>query len=74
MLNIDGYHFYRQDRNLHGGEVACYVQNQIPVKVRRDLAIDPLHQLSHDQGCGAMMDGKSTQQTNKQVMSDGHQH
>lgn len=38
-LNIDGYIIYRQDRNLYGGGVACFVQSEIPVKVRSDLSV-----------------------------------
>lgn len=31
---IPGCNIYRKDRNMHGGGVAIYIQNHIPVKVR----------------------------------------
>lgn len=34
---IQGYSIYRKDRNTFGGGVAFYIQNQIPVKIRKDL-------------------------------------
>ena len=36
-LMIHGYNIFRKDRNAHGGGVAFYIQNHIPVKVRQDL-------------------------------------
>lgn len=38
LLHVNGYLLYRQDRNINGGGVAFYVQDQIPVKIRRELA------------------------------------
>lgn len=37
MMSISGFNMYRRDRNCHGGGVAFYVQDHIPVKVREDL-------------------------------------
>lgn len=36
-LSIQGYNFFRRDRNKFGGGVACYIQEHIPVKIRVDL-------------------------------------
>ena len=36
-VTIDGYNFFRRDRNAFGGGVAFYIQNLIPVKIREDL-------------------------------------
>lgn len=36
-MSISGFNMYRRDRNCHGGGVAFYVQDHIPVKVREDL-------------------------------------
>lgn len=37
LLHINGYSLYRHDRNLYGGGVAFYVQDQLPVRIREDL-------------------------------------
>lgn len=37
LLYVNGYLLYRCDRNINGGGVAFYVQDQIPVKIRHDL-------------------------------------
>ena len=37
VVEIQGYNFYRKDRNANGGGVAVYIQNHIPVKIREDL-------------------------------------
>lgn len=36
-VDIGGYRLYREDRNQHGGGVAIYIQEQVPVKPRDDL-------------------------------------
>ena len=36
-LMVHGYNIYRRDRNIHGGGVAFYILNDIPVKRRDDL-------------------------------------
>jgi hypothetical protein len=33
-LAIHGYYIYRKYRNANGGDVAVYIQNHIPVKLR----------------------------------------
>lgn len=37
FVSIQGYNILRKDRNRHGGGVAIYIQNHIPVKIRNDL-------------------------------------
>ena len=39
-MNIDGYSHVRQDRNRHGGGVACYVNNSVHYNVRTDFSND----------------------------------
>lgn len=38
-INILGYNIFRNDRNTFGGGVAFYIQEQLPVKLRKDLDI-----------------------------------
>lgn len=40
-----GYSLFRKDRNKFGGSVAVYVQNHIPVKMRRDLMLHDIEAL-----------------------------
>lgn len=37
LLHVNGYLLYRCDRNINGGGVAFYVQDQIPVETRQDF-------------------------------------
>ena len=32
-VSIDGYNLFRNDRNRHGGGVACFVRNEFPCTV-----------------------------------------
>lgn len=36
-VKVDGYRLFRRDRNKHGGGIAFYVREDIPVKERNDL-------------------------------------
>lgn len=36
-VSIHGYNVNRKDRNRYGGGVTIYIQDHIPVKIRRDL-------------------------------------
>ena len=40
VVAIDGYNIFRKDRNVNGGDVAVYIQNHIPVKLRDDLMLN----------------------------------
>ena len=45
-VGIQGYNLYTKDRNRYGGGVAFYVQNHLPVKVRKDIMYDEIEVLS----------------------------
>ena len=40
QVNLPGYQIYRRDRNRHGGGVAIYASNSIPVKQLQEFNID----------------------------------
>lgn len=44
-FDIQGYNFYRKDRNEYGGGVAFYVRETLPVRIRTDLMMPNLEVL-----------------------------
>ena len=44
-VGISGYNIFRNDRNIFGGGVAIYIQNNIPVRVRSDLMVPGIEAL-----------------------------
>ena len=47
QLAIQGYNIIRLDRDEKGGGIALYIQDHIPVKIRKDLCIDGVVHLPH---------------------------
>ncbi len=39
-LLVNGFSFFRRDRNKHGGGVAIFVQSHLPVKERSDFMLN----------------------------------
>ena len=37
QFNVPGYRLFRNDRNIHGGGVICYVKSTLPARRRPDL-------------------------------------
>lgn len=44
-MAVDGHSSFREDRNRFGGGIAVYVQNHIPVKIRKDLMLQDIEAL-----------------------------
>ncbi len=44
-MMIQGYNVFRNDRNVFGGGVACYIQNHLPVRLRQDLMVQDIEVL-----------------------------
>ena len=44
-VKLDGYQFFRKDRNRHGGGVGCFVINDLPVKIIKTLGNDQMESL-----------------------------